>query len=97
MTPIDRWLDGCGFDVWHVPGVSRCWRLQLSAGDSVLITDPGGYDLPEPGGPYLAICLTAGDDPLEGPTLLTETRQLVVWLRHVQRLVIYLQSAVPPI
>jgi hypothetical protein len=74
-----------GFDVWHVPGVSRAWRYNFTDGGYVLVTDPGGYDLPEFGGPCVALLLTEADDVIEGPAWCSGTRQLIYWFRRACR------------
>ncbi len=74
-----------GFQVWHCPGVSRAWRRILPAGDSVLITDVGGFDLPERGGPYAALLLSPRDELVEFEPFFERLGDLVHWIRHTER------------
>jgi len=87
MPASSRLFLTLGFEVWQVPGVSRAWRLELSDGSFVLVTDIGGYDLPEPGGPYSAIGMRRSYELIESVSLLRETKSLMRWLSHLQRLV----------
>jgi hypothetical protein len=75
-----------GFDVSHVPGISRAWQCELTAGAYVLVTDIGGYDLPQHGGPYSAILISAADEIVELESWLPNLKGLLEWLRHAQRL-----------
>jgi hypothetical protein len=51
-------LPRLGFEVWQVPGVSRAWRREFEDGSFLLVTDLGGFDLPESGGPYCPMFLS---------------------------------------
>jgi hypothetical protein len=51
-------LSRLGFEVWQVPGVSRAWRREFEDGSFILVTDLGGFDLPESGGPYCPMFLS---------------------------------------
>jgi hypothetical protein len=75
-----------GFHVWHRGGVCRAWERLLSDGSYILVTDVGGYDLPDPAGPYSGWLLSAADSLLECRTLLQTPRQLCRWLRHADRI-----------
>jgi hypothetical protein len=86
MPSTSRWFLQIGFQVWQVPGVSRAWHYEFANGSYVLVTDPGGYDLPELGGPYAAIALSLADEVIGHQERLRSTRQLVYWLRHIIRL-----------
>lgn len=85
MPATSSWFTECGFQVFQVPGVSRAWRYEFLGGLYVLVTDVGGYDLPEIGGPYAAMSLSCRDELLEIQTWLRGTRELHRWLRHIQR------------
>ncbi len=61
---VKRWAT-TGFDVWHLGGISRAWRKLLPDGGYILVTDVGGYDLPEEDGPFL-VWRFASDDQLVG-------------------------------
>jgi hypothetical protein len=74
-----------GFHIWHLPGVSRAWRYEMINGSCVLITDLGGYDLPEPNGPYAAIALSSTDDLIEVQTCLRDPQEAVRWFRRILR------------
>jgi len=86
MPSTSNWLHRLEFEVWQVPGVSRAWRREFADGSYVLVTDPGGYDLPETGGPYSAMALTATDELRELQPLFSTTQDIYRWLRHCQRL-----------
>jgi hypothetical protein len=65
MPATDHWFSRLGFEVFHSPGISRAWRYEFDDGRFLLVTDLGGYDLPEPGGPYSAILLSRSNEVLE--------------------------------
>lgn len=74
-----------GFHVWSVPGVSRAWRYEFDDGRFVLVTDTGGYDLPEPTGPYVAICLSGRNEQLDFQPLLRDMKAVYRWFRRQSR------------
>jgi len=76
-----------GFHIWCIAGVSRAWRRFDQNGSYVLVTDIGGFDLPEPNGPYQAVQLTAQDEFVESRSPIWRASQLVRWLRRRERLV----------
>jgi len=80
------WFSKLGFDVWTIPGCSRAWRYEFDDGSYVLVTDLGGYDLPESGGPYSAISLSSSDEMIECQEWLHSTKALLDWFRHITRL-----------
>lgn len=86
MPRTSRLFPKLGFEVWQVPGVSRAWRCELPDGSFLLVTDVGGYDLPDPGGPYSAIGLTRANDLIELESILPATKDLCRWLGHMKRL-----------
>jgi len=75
-----------GWEVWHVPGLSRAWRCEFSDGHAILVTSVDGFDLPEGGGPYAALYLSPHDDCLAHEDYLAGPRQLARWLRRMHRL-----------
>lgn len=85
-----------GFHVWSVPGVSRAWRYEFEDGRFVLVTDPGGYDLPEPSGPYVAICLSCRDEQLDFQPLLRDMKAVYRWFRRQSRETMLLKPVVSP-
>ena len=88
MTPrSETWFVRMGFEVWHVPGVSRAWRRELDDGSCVLATDVGRFDLPSEGGPYSGLHLSREQELLEFVPLLRRSKDLHRWLRHAERAV----------
>ena len=79
-----HWLTSLGFVAAHQPGVSRAWRLDLDDG-YLLVTDVGGYDLPEVGAPASAYAFSLQDDLLEFEELLVDSRALHDWVRSARR------------
>src|SRR5262245_30247945 len=75
-----------GYELFHTPGVSRAWRHEYPDRSYLLITDIGGYDLPEPGGPYSGMYLSAGGDLIEIIPFARHTRDLFRWVQHTERL-----------
>lgn len=89
MPRISRLFPRLGYEVWQVSGVSRAWYRELPDRSYVLITDIGGYDLPEVGGPYAGMYLSAQNELIEFAPWLRHTAALSDWLRHVTRLAGY--------
>jgi hypothetical protein len=89
----DKHMKQLGFHVWCVGGVSRAWRRFQDDGSYLLVTDVGGYDLPEPNGPYQAMLLTAQDELVEIQPPFWQASRLVRWLRRFERLLERNQSA----
>lgn len=79
-----HWLAGLGFVMTHEPGVSRAWRLDMYDG-YLLITDLGGYDVPEVGAPASAFAFTFRDDLVEFEEVLPDSRSLHGWIRSAVR------------
>ncbi|WP_165252622.1 hypothetical protein [Paludisphaera soli] len=79
-----HWLAALGFELVHEPGISRAWRLDL-AGGYLLITDVGGYDLPEVGAAASAYRFTRGDELEEFVEVLLDARSLHAWIRRARR------------
>ena len=73
----ERHMKQLGFHVWCVAGISRAWRRFAQHGSYVLVTDIGGFDLPEPNGPYQVVPLTAQDDFVDGQSPIWRASQLV--------------------
>lgn len=86
MPATSRWFLRLGFEVWHVPGISRAWRYDFADGSFVLVTDLGGYDLPEPGGPYSAMSLSAANELVDYQEWLRDTKDLFRWFSRMSRL-----------
>lgn len=83
----EKHMKQLGFHIWCVGGVSRAWRRFQQDGSYILVTDVGGYDLPEPNGPYQALQFTAKDELVDVRSLIGQASQLVRWLRRRERLV----------
>ncbi|MDG3004317.1 hypothetical protein [Paludisphaera mucosa] len=79
-----HWLSTLGFAATHEPGISRAWRLDLEDG-YLLITDLGGYDLPDVGAPASAYAFTKSDDLLDFAEFLVDSRALHGWIRSARR------------
>jgi len=80
---VGHWLAGLGFVVVHEPGISRAWRLDLDGG-YLLVTDVGGYDLPEAGGAASAYRFTRRDELEEFVELLADDGALRGWVREAR-------------
>lgn len=76
----DRLLEP--FVVYHTPGIARALMHCGSSGNYILLTDIGGFDLPDPGGPFVAQQLSVDDRLISGPETLADRQQLVDWLRQ---------------
>ena len=88
MIPTtETWFWRLGFQVWQVPGMSRAWRYEFTDGSYVLVTDLGGYDLPDLGGPYAVMSLSPTDELIESHEWLHSTGQLFRWFKHTERLI----------
>lgn len=86
MPRVSQTFLRLGYEVWSVPGVSRAWRREFADRSYLLITDIGGYDLPEVGGPYAGMYLSAHDELIECVPWIPNSRNLFGWLRHTERL-----------
>lgn len=82
-----------GYELFYVPGISRAWRRELPNRSYLLITDIGGYDLPEPGGPYSGMYLSAQDELIEFIPWMPDARGLFGWVRHAERLAEFRQKS----
>lgn len=75
-----NWIER-GFRLEHAPGISRAWVRTEPDGRQLVLTEPGGYDLPSRDGPF-QICLFGSDDQvLEGPVEIHSRLALAHWLR----------------
>jgi hypothetical protein len=85
MPKTSEWFTRVGFTVDHTPGVARAWRYEFAGGNYVLVTSLDGFDLPERGGPYSSMLLSASDQLIEHQEYLKSTRQLIYWFAHAAR------------
>lgn len=69
-----------GFRVDHRPGVSRAYVREEPQGDFFLLTDPGGFDLPDQNGPFQITHFSAQQDVLDGPCDFANRLELAAWL-----------------
>ncbi|MGC3966711.1 MAG: 5-methyltetrahydropteroyltriglutamate--homocysteine S-methyltransferase [Pirellulales bacterium] len=72
---------GLGFELHHVGGISRAWVRTTSDGRTVVVTDPGGYDLPDDAGPFLVFELRDGVESDSEPLLVDDADELRARLR----------------
>lgn len=79
-----HWLAALGFELVHEPGMSRAWRLDLGEG-YLLVTDVGGYDLPDVGAAASAYLFTRWDELEEFAEALLDARALHGWVRAARR------------
>lgn len=93
----EKHMKQLGFHIWCVGGISRAWRRFQCDGSYLLVTDIGGYDLPETNGPYQAMQLTANDELVEVRSLIWRASRLVRWLRGRERLIDGNQPARPAV
>ncbi len=93
MPATSRLFLTLGFHVWHIPGVSRAWRREFADGSFLLVTDSGGYDLPEPQGPWSGMFLSGRDEFIELAPPARRMQQIVRWIRHTERLFVRRTSA----
>lgn len=93
MPATSRLFVDLGFQVWHIPGVSRAWKREYADGSFLLITDPGGYDLPEPKGPWSGMYLSGRDEFIEDAPLAERMKEIVRWIHHTERLLMRRQTA----
>jgi hypothetical protein len=82
--PRTHWLADLGFECMHTPGISRAWQLYIDDG-YILITDVGGYDLPEIGAPATAYVFSNADEVLEFEEFLNDSQALFNWVRSARR------------
>ena len=85
VTPASSWFHDQGFSLIHTPGIARAWRLELADQSHLIVTDIGGYDLPELGGPYSVLLLSQRDELVEYVPLLERTKDLYRFLKRQQR------------
>ncbi len=76
-----NWIER-GFRVFHKPGVSRAWIRVESDGRQLILTDTGGFDLPNRNGPFQICVLNQDDEFTEGPVTLPNRLALARWLRE---------------
>ena len=65
----------------HQPGISRAWVRVESDGRQLILTDPGGFDLPGRDGPFLVCMIGRDNEILDGPVQLSNRLALARWLR----------------
>ncbi len=82
--PKTHWLAAIGFERMHTPGISRAWRLEIEDG-YILITDIGGYDLPEIGEPASAYIFSKYDELLEFEGFLKDSQAVLDWVHSAMR------------
>lgn len=80
MRFYQQWIERA-FRVEHVPGVARSWQRFEPDGSLIILTDAGGFDLPNRNGPFYATHLGQDDLVLAGPIQLPTRLSLAVWLR----------------
>jgi hypothetical protein len=93
----EKHMKQLGFHIWCIGGVSRAWRRFQRDGSYLLVTDVGGYDLPELHGPYQAMQLTANDELVEVRSPIRRASRLVRWLGRRERLANGIQLAEPAV
>jgi hypothetical protein len=93
----EKHMKQLGFHIWCVGGIARAWRCFQRDGSYLLVTDIGGFDLPELHGPYQAMQLTANDELVDVQPLIRQASRLVRWLRRRERLVNGIQPATPAV
>lgn len=76
-----NWIER-GFQIVHKPGVSRALVRVESDGRQLVLTDTGGFDLPDRNGPFQICIINSGDELLEGPVELPSRLALARWLRE---------------
>ena len=81
MRFYTNWIERA-FGVIQKPGVSRAWRRTERDGTEIILTDLGGFDLPNRDGPFCAIHLDGEDRVVAGPKVLYSRLALAVWLRQ---------------
>ena len=93
----EKHMKQLGFHIWCVGGISRAWRYFQHDGSYLLVTDIGGFDLPELHGPYQAMQLTANDELVQIQPLIRRASRLVRWLRSRERLVNRIKPSKPTV
>lgn len=76
-----NWIER-GFQMVHKPGVSRAWVRVESDGRQLILTDTGGFDLPDPNGPFQICIFNRVDEVTDGPVELPNRLALARWLRE---------------
>ena len=76
-----HWIER-GFQMVQKPGVSRAWLRLESDGRQLILTDTGGFDLPDREGPFQICILDRDDEVTDGPTELPNRLALARWLRE---------------
>ncbi|MEM6365691.1 MAG: hypothetical protein AAF745_14780 [Planctomycetota bacterium] len=74
-----NWIER-GFRLLHKPGVSRAWVRVESDGRQLILTDIGGFDLPNRDGPFLICIINRDDELIDGPVELPNRLALARWL-----------------
>lgn len=75
-----NWIER-GFRVEHRPGISRAWVRVEKDGRQLILTDPGGFDLPCRDGPFQVCMVSRDNEMLDGPVQLGNRLSLARWLR----------------
>lgn len=76
-----NWIER-GFKVHHKPGVSRAFIRTEADGRQLILTDLGGFDLPNRNGPFLICVIDRNDQLVDGPVELPTRLALARWLRE---------------
>ncbi len=72
-----------GFQLCHHGGISRAWQRILEDGRVLLVTDEGGFDLPEPDGPFHLIELSPDQEMIGEVVRLGNPLALRHYLGHI--------------
>ncbi|MEO1615484.1 MAG: hypothetical protein AAFV88_06515 [Planctomycetota bacterium] len=76
-----NWIER-GFQVVHKPGVSRAYVRIEDDGRQLILTDSGGFDLPNRDGPFHICVINRDDQMVDGPVVLPTRLALARWLRE---------------
>lgn len=83
MKITRRWFLKLGFQVENTPGVARAWRLEFQNGDSILLTDREGFDLPLFDEPASGLWLSRSGTVIEFQEEITSNEDFFRWLRKI--------------
>lgn len=76
-----NWIER-GFQMVHRPGISRAWVRVEADGRQLILTDTGGFDLPDREGPFQICIVNRNDEMTDGPIELVDRLALARWLRE---------------
>ena len=76
-----NWIER-GFSMHHKPGISRAWVRVEPDGRQLILTSPGGFDVPSRDGPFHACIINRDDQMVDGPIELPTRLALARWLRE---------------